>query len=315
MANDMKKALQEKAKRQAATKDSSGSGIKALNLTKDHGPFKPVAGRNKVDIIPYLAGKNNPDKSTKPGEPTYVLDYWVHRNVGLNHDSVVCPAKNFHKPCPICEEMETMRAAGKDWKEEIKPLAPTRRVAYNFINLLGDKKKILVFDAPHFFFEKELLDEAMSDDGADIVDFFSLDSGKTVCFKAVEEAFQGNKFFKFKSFSFEDREGYPESFIKKAYCLDDLLNILSYNQINDIFFGSGVVADDPDAEDDDDDEKASVADDDEEPEEAVEEKPKSSKKSKKSDDDDNECPHGHKFGKDYEEFDDCDNCDKWKQCM
>jgi len=29
----------------------------------------------------------------------------------------------------------------------------------------------------------------------------------------------------------------------------------------------------------------------------------------------NKCPHGHVFGKDCEEFEDCDDCDKWEECV
>ena len=73
-------------------------------------------------------------------------------------------------------------------------------------------------------------------------------------------------------------------------------------------------------------------DDDEEEEEEEEEKPKKSSKSKsKSDDEEEEeekpkskkkcdgecpeCPFGHKFGKDCDEFGDCDDCDLWDKCV
>jgi len=28
-----------------------------------------------------------------------------------------------------------------------------------------------------------------------------------------------------------------------------------------------------------------------------------------------ECPHGYRFGQDHEEYDECDDCDKWKACL
>jgi hypothetical protein len=333
---DMREKLKRQAKHQAETKDSGGGGIPCLNIQKDK-LFKPVAGKNKIDIIPYLASKNNPDKGNNPGDPVYVLDYWAHRNIGLNHDNIICPAKNYHKPCPICEEIERMKDEGKDW-DDYKDLMPKRRVAYNFVDVMKNDKKILVFDVSHFFFEKELLDEALSQGEGDMIDFFSLDEGKTVVFRATEESLGGGKYFKFKSFSFEDRaKAYPERFAKEAFCLDDLLNLLSYDQISAVYFGDGIEADDPDAVNDDDDDAKPVAsakknsskkpveeDDDNalvDDDDPIEEKPAAKKSAskktsaKKQDDDENECPHGHKFGEDYDNFEECNDCTKWKKCM
>jgi len=106
--------------------------------------------------------------------------------------------------------------------------------------------------------------------------------------------------------------------------------------------------DDEDDEDEDDDEKPSKKsepedDDEDEDNEEEEEKP-AKKSSKKSDDEDDDekpskksepedddkdeeqekpakkskcdsCPFGHKFGKDCDEFGDCDDCDIWDKCV
>ena len=55
-----------------------------------------------------------------------------------------------------------------------------------------------------------------------------------------------------------------------------------------------------------------------EPEEAEEEEEEESaptRKSKPKSEAGNKCPHGHKFGKDCEEFDECDTCDEWSDCI
>ena len=105
--------------------------------------------------------------------------------------------------------------------------------------------------------------------------------------------------------------------------------------------------DEEDDEEDDDDEDDDEDDDDDEDEDEEEEK-KSRKKKKinkktKDDEDDEDdeeaddendgkkqksknkskvekgkkgkCPHGHKFGKDCEEYDECDGCKKWEECV
>lgn len=78
--------------------------------------------------------------------------------------------------------------------------------------------------------------------------------------------------------------------------------------------------DDDEEEDDEEDDEENDDEEDEEEEEptpkpvgrkrkvAVEEKPKG--KSKK----DLSCPSGHKFGKDTDKYDDCDDCELWNEC-
>lgn len=75
--------------------------------------------------------------------------------------------------------------------------------------------------------------------------------------------------------------------------------------------------DDEQEEEEEDDEpapkkssKSKSKSEDDEPEE--EEKPKAKKK---CDGDCPECPFGHKFGKDCDEFGDCDDCDFWDKCV
>lgn len=92
-----------------------------------------------------------------------------------------------------------------------------------------------------------------------------------------------------------------------------------------------------DEEPEDDDEEDEPEENEEEPEDEESEddepapKKAAKKTSKKSEDDDEEdeesapkkkcsgdcgkCPHGHKFGKDCDEFSECDDCDVWDKCV
>lgn len=85
-------------------------------------------------------------------------------------------------------------------------------------------------------------------------------------------------------------------------------------------------SEDEDSDDDEDDEeeekkpakkpsKKSKSDDEDDDEDEPEEKP--AKKSSKKDckDDCPECPFKHKFGKDCDEYDECDDCDIWDKCV
>ena len=89
-----------------------------------------------------------------------------------------------------------------------------------------------------------------------------------------------------------------------------------------------------DEDEDDEDEDDEQEDDQQEDEEPAPKKSskKSSKKSKSDDDEDEDeddepkskakcggncekCPHGHKFGEDCDDFDECDDCDLWPKCV
>ena len=271
--------LKRQQKHQADTKDDGSVGLKTMELPPDS-EFKPVVGRNIVDIIPFKVGEHFPRSANSVIKYAYVLDYWAHRGIGLNRDSIVCPSKNYGHPCPICEEIEKLRKDGADWDSMIKPLTPKRRVAYNF--LPKGEKSIKVFEVSHFLFEKELIDEASSGMSGEIVDFVDLDDGKSVVFRASEKSFESGKYFEYKSFNFRDREKpLPESLLKKAFTLDDLLVVLSYDKIHSVFYGSGVVEDEDEGdeyvededEDEDEDEYDEDDDDDEDDEDDEDDKP------------------------------------------
>jgi len=51
--------------------------------------------------------------------------YWLHRNVGANNESVICPS-SIGKKCPICEHRAQMLKDGADWNDDaVKALKPS----------------------------------------------------------------------------------------------------------------------------------------------------------------------------------------------
>ena len=70
--------------------------------------WKCEKGQHIIDIIPYRAGENVPHRAA--GKMQYVLDLWIHTNVGVTEDRVVCLSRNYKKPCPICEHQAELRA-------------------------------------------------------------------------------------------------------------------------------------------------------------------------------------------------------------
>lgn len=295
--------------------------------------YAPVAGRNRINIIPYeIKTKNHPlvkRGEMEIGDKDYVMDVWTHRGVGPTEGTVLCLKNTFGKPCPICEQMNLLRKQGKE--DEASDLKPSRRVFYN-VQDLKEPDKVKVFETSHYLFEKELIDEARDDDEGGFIDFADPEDGKEIKFRANETSFGKNKYLEYKSFSFEDRDKpIPEELVESAISFDEIMNVPTYEEAQKILFGDDEDEDESsdDSEDEDDEEeervskpsKRHVEEDEDDDEEDEEPQPKKSpKKSEPEDDDEDEspkgkCKFGHKFGKDCDKHDDCDNCDMWEKCF
>lgn len=326
------------------SKDKGGvSKVGVMDWKKIDGDvsfFKPAVGRNRINIIPYeIKTKNHPlvrRGEMEVGDMDYVMDVWVHRSVGPTEASVLCLKNTYGKPCPICERANALRKQGNE--EEADALKASRRVFYNVLDMKEpDKPK--VFETSHWLFEKELIDEARDDEEGGFVDFADPEDGKEIKFKASEDTLGNNKFLKFKSFSFEDRdEAIPYSIIENAISFDEIMNVPTYEEVEKLLYGNDDSSDDEDElapkkssddedEEDDDEEEEEVKpskkpskhrDEEDDEDEDEDDEPEPKKSPKKSDEDDapkNKCKFGHRFGRDCDEFEDCENCDMWAKCL
>ncbi len=340
--------MKERTEENYKNKDYGVGGARVLDLSnlEDVEFFKPEKGKHCIDIIPYEITTNN-HMTRKPGELDYVLEYYTHYDVGARKGRVVCPAKTFGKPCPICEEMEELKEQEAD-EDMIDALKPKRRVLYNVIDTKKPDKGILLFETSHFLFEAEILDEAGSGDEAIV--FSDTEDGRSISFRDTGKKGIG----RFKGFAFEDRdEPYDDDIIDEAYSLDSLLVVLSYEEIHNMFHNaddgeeeeeekpqrskkgkpdkgkSKKKEEEPEEEDDDsDDEDEPEEEDDDSDDEEEEEKPQRTKKGGKKEESKpakgkadkgksaskNKCPYGHKFGNDCDETDDCAECENWEAC-
>jgi hypothetical protein len=367
-------SLAKRVKISNATKDQGGGGSRVINwkdVDNEVQFFQPTVGKNAINIIPFeIKSKNHPlvkQGQMEVGELDYCLDIWTHRNVGPSESSVICLKKTYGKACPICEEAEKLKKAGKD--KEATSLAARRRVFYNVEDVRKKSGELQVFEVSHYLFEKELIDEARNDDeGEDsFTDFADPEIGSVVRFRCSKTSQGGFEFNEFKSFSFTEREDpIEDELLEKAVSFDQYLNLLNYEQIQTILFGADEDSEDEDDDDSADDEEDDTParkkrtvkklvkkndDEDSEDEDGEDEKPvkKSTKKfapAKKkpvdvedeedSDDEADEedqvsakktekkstgttakgkCPNGYVFGKDADEYEECEDCDLWSKCI
>ncbi len=233
------------------SKGSSGNKSGVMDWKKVDGDvefFSPKEGRNRINIIPYtIKTKNHPlvkRGEFEVGDKDYVMDIFTHRGVGPSEASVICLKSTYGKPCPICEYAAQLKKQGKE--DEAGALKPSRRCFYN-VQDCKNPDKLFVFEASHFLFEKELIDEARDDEEGGFVDFADEESGKEIKFRCSKVSKGGFEFNEFKSFSFEDRdENIPDELIESAISFDEIMNVPTYEEVEKILYG----------EDDEDDEPA-----------------------------------------------------------
>ena len=193
------------------------------------------AGTRRIDVLPYLVGEGNP--FADEGELHYERTYYIHRGVGANQDSYVCPAKTAKKPCPICEyRMKLMKSPEAD-EDQIKDLAPKERQLWNVIDREASDKGVQLWDISFHLFGK-LLDTEIrnADEDEDYDTFFHLENGKTLKLGIGEKSFGGRTFCEVETISFKPRPtDYDDDVLDKCHSLDDLPIVLEYDKLKAIF--------------------------------------------------------------------------------
>lgn len=259
-------------------------------------------GDHLIDIIPYEAGEHDPSPDTNEGDPTYLLDIFVHGGVGVNEDQVICPARTYKLPCPICEHQKELRAEDDYDDDLVKSLNPVRRVVYNIVCYDTDKdedKGVQIWSVAHWHFEKFLTSLARNSRTGELETFADLDEGKSIAFEREGTGFKNTSYIGHK---FEDRpEPIPEEFEKQAFCLDELIELKSYDEIYKLYWQEEV----PEQEEGDKQEEEKSSRRGSRRQRPAEDKPKVK---------DDECPHGGEFGKDLGELNECGNCEVFEPC-
>ena len=282
------------AKRYQASYDNQGSfgnKVGVMNWKKVDGEvefFSPKEGRNRINIIPYtIKTKNHPlvkKGEFEIGEKDYVMDIFTHRGIGPSEATVLCLKETYGKPCPICEQASMLKKQGKE--KEAGALKASRRVFYN-VQDCKNPDKLLVFEASHFLFEKELIDEARDDEEGGFVDFADEESGKEIKFRCSKVSKGGFEFNEFKSFSFEDRdENIPDELLESAISFDEIMNVPTYEEVEKILYGED--DDDSDDEEEKPAKKSKKVESDDEDDSEEEEEPAPKKSKKRPDPDDEE---------------------------
>lgn len=256
--------------RELADTKSSGFGGAHLKVPEGVKLFKPKAGVMLLDILPFPAGEGNPhaDEGIMHWERTYFL----HRGIGANSDSFVCPRLTFKERCPICEHRQKLLKESADDNEElIKDLAAKERQLFNVVNRREPDAGVQLWDISYHLFGRLLIARIRDSDEEDGWDeFFHLESGQGLTLKVgfVEESYAGRAYCKAETIDFKPRkEDYDDDVIADIRVLDDLLVVPDYDSLKKTFLqmadeGGGASAKRkkaPPVEDDDDEDEAPPA--------------------------------------------------------
>lgn len=194
------------------------------------------AGDHLLDIIPYEAGKWDPNPEVKEGDYAFFLIVQIHNNVGPTKDRVVCPAWNYKRPCPICEAWQEAKDAGDEAR--MKELRPQQVVVYNILCWDNEKetaKGVQVWSVAHWNFQRFLDVLSKSSRQGGVIPYADADSGSSIAFtrqgtKRENTVYLGHR-FETRDYVIRDE------WLQQAWCLDDLLDIRTYEDLYESFYG------------------------------------------------------------------------------
>lgn len=220
----------------SGTRSYFKDGLEGVNF------WTPKEGDHILDIIPYTAGPNDPQ--VKEGDPTYVLEIYIHPDVGgIENQTMICPEKTFKKPCPICEHRRILQKEGAD-EDLVKSLQPKRypRSIYNIVCYDSEKdesKGVQIFDVSHYLFEMYLLKLAQGSARSGqrptgFIPFADPEEGRSIRF--TRQGTSTNT--RYIAHAFESRNyTIPKEILDSTHCLDQLIHIPTYDEIYGAYWG------------------------------------------------------------------------------
>lgn len=313
-----KEQMADRQRENFANKDNSGRFGDIYNAEKklDVKFWKCSEDDHEIYMVPYIVGAHHPRLAK--GKVDFVLDVHVHRKVGINEDNVICLNRTFKKKCPICEYQAELKESPKPDKELIKSLNPTRRNIFNIVCLDNEKEKdkgVQVWDVSQWLFTLPLEDLAHKKKGGGEVLYAHIDQGKVISFKKKGKTQNTTEY---TAFEFKEREEIPDEILEQVVCLDELVHIPTYEEVQELFFQSKDDGEITHASEEED-HTENAEEDDTPPEKPAEEKKPEKKTLAKKEDvqepKEPECPYGAVFGTDFDEYEECNNCDIKEACQ
>ncbi|MCL2120005.1 MAG: hypothetical protein FWH27_16430, partial [Planctomycetaceae bacterium] len=221
----------------------AGRGIGAVQLPDGVQFYRfKKTGTVRLDVIPFKI--SNPRLHPHSPDGTwYERTYFIHRSIGAESVTVICPKATFNKPCPICDCRTTLDRNDEEEAKQIRALYPQERQLYNVIvHEAGKSSEVMILDQPRKGFGKKIDDmiQGADDEDQHYQYFADLEDGSTLKIN-VDELNAGTfKYFGATSIEFKQRKThYDDSILKKTIDLDTVIHAMPYEELKDLFQGTG----------------------------------------------------------------------------
>ena len=239
--NKFRQGLDKATQRSSDTIDDRGGFHSYVKKGRRPRYTKIPEGAFIFDIIPYIVENDFQDKDHNytAGSLQYNLDLWVHQNVGVNNDQVVCLTKTFGRPCPICEERAKREAQGATF-DELKVFNPKRRCLYNIwihdTARSEENKGVQILEIAHFTLERNLINIAKHPITGKLTQFADPDNGKLICFTRKGT---GVKNTTYEGHQLLERQinPIPDQILEQSEDLTQLVEIPTYEDVYRMFYG------------------------------------------------------------------------------
>lgn len=243
---NIKDRIRKKAKEKSTSSvggglfDFSKAGIEEVEFWS---PDK--ADSYKFDIIPYKVTDSNNLDEVPAGEEWYRKLLLVHYKVGPMRKNVVCP-RSIGRNCPICEAVsEAYENGDNDAAKEIKA---SRRTLMNVFFPESDDNEIKLFFFSAYNFV-DVLEREVGD--SEMFNFADPEDGLTIKARFAEEHAFGNPYYECDRVDFIERDQqYDPEVVQDAIPLDEIINVLSYDELKTVLYGAEVVDESEEEEDD-----------------------------------------------------------------
>ncbi len=267
-------------------------------------------GKYRIDVVPYeVTDSDHPDE-VEEGSIWYKRMFVVHHNIGPENKSIVCP-RSVKKKCPVHEERDRISSDNDDGDSDdiIKKLKGQTYCAMNILDPEdSDRIKVFCMSTGKFWSCDAGLKTELLEADDENLSFYDTEGGKTLKVRFSDDSFAGHAFIKATKVEFEDRDDMNEDkTLAKTVNLDEFLNVLPYEKLKTMFLQE-------EGDDDSEDKPKKNKKEKKKDKGKKLEKADPPKKEKKGKGKKKKCPGGGKFGRDFEKFDECDECPHWDAC-
>lgn len=256
----------------AARASRSGGGGQYLHIPDGLPQFRPEKGEYFLDICPYIV---TPDIKrfvsmnwAKPGQIFWERSFYTHREIGVNKEMHLCPAKTLGEPCPVCEERGVLMQDPKNRNDKklIEPLMWSHRQILLVHNQKEKDKNryIELLDISNHAFGKQIdakINRAREDMKDRYKHFFDPDEGYTlrVIFEETSTGNRGGTFLMGAVEEFIERQkALPVDMVEHGFNLDIIPQPSDYKTFKRVFLMQAADSD----EDGGDDRRTTSRDDD-----------------------------------------------------